>query len=307
MVCSLSLCNNEKIKHFRQCFRLERKNKIMRTSLYGSKTKLSQYIPLVFTTLMLLSIGRDLIHAFLKNYNFYWSEALLFETFWLLFAPFVLIIYKMKNCQPQWFYLILFPLLFTFIHLITFSLLVHTISALFFYHTFDAMRLFIDGVSDHSMVGLVIYGGATLLFFKSKKEADEGLKKKIPSGEAPSGEISNKEISKTTSQIRVKHQQQTILIPVHDILYITTNRPYIALVTQSKTYLHNSNLKTIKEQHLTDNFIQIHKSTIINTDFISTYTSRKNGDYDVVMSNGDTVRASRNYNAYFKTFNKNSG
>lgn len=102
----------------------------------------------------------------------------------------------------------------------------------------------------------------------------------------------------------MNHHQQYILVSTSEILYVKAERPYIALVTATQTYLHNETLSGFLKMNPVGDFIQIHKSAVINSQFIRSYSSRKNGDYDIEMTNGDIVRASRNYNQNFKIFTR---
>ncbi|MBK7426438.1 MAG: LytTR family transcriptional regulator DNA-binding domain-containing protein [Saprospiraceae bacterium] len=47
-------------------------------------------------------------------------------------------------------------------------------------------------------------------------------------------------------------------------------------------------------------FVRIHKSSIINIEKVKSYTSRLNGDFDVLMENGIKLRLSRNYVKLFR-------
>lgn len=53
-------------------------------------------------------------------------------------------------------------------------------------------------------------------------------------------------------------------------------------------------------KRLPENFKRIHKSTIVNVDYISEFKSRGNGDYDVIMNDGSVLRLSRNYREELK-------
>ncbi len=89
------------------------------------------------------------------------------------------------------------------------------------------------------------------------------------------------------------------IIEQSEILYLYAEKPYIAIHTGSKTYLHSSTLKSIIH-HLDPAFLRIHKSIIVNTCAVVSYKSRQNGDYDLCMSDGTELRLSRNYAAAFK-------
>jgi two-component system LytT family response regulator len=51
---------------------------------------------------------------------------------------------------------------------------------------------------------------------------------------------------------------------------------------------------------LDSRFVRIHRSTIVNIQSVSKWTSRGNGDYDLLMSEGTLLRLSRNYAQAFR-------
>jgi DNA-binding LytR/AlgR family response regulator len=156
-------------------------------------------------------------------------------------------------------------------------------SKLFFSHTFEISQTFKNTTSEYGIVCLIIYGFISFPFFKNQKSLKE---------------IENQKVS---DRIKVAHQNKIVILEYKDILYVKAEKPYIAIVTKEKTYLHNSSLKSfITEQ--SKYFIQIHKSIIVNTDYIVSYSSRKNGDYDILLKNQHIVRASRSFNSNFKPF-----
>ncbi len=93
---------------------------------------------------------------------------------------------------------------------------------------------------------------------------------------------------------------RSLSIAVSDVFYFSANSPYINIHVKHKQYLHNESLKSVAEKIDTHNFIRIHKSTIVNINQVESYTSRLNGDYDLVLFDGTILRVSRNYAGAFK-------
>lgn len=236
----------------------------------------------ILSGIMVITVSKDWLHAFLMNYHFYWYESMLFGVFWLLFIPILAISHK-KLQQAGSFFMIVFPLLASLIHTAIFSLLVFTLSALFLDHTFGFGWVFMKTIAGNSLAALIVYGAISFFVAKSKKTVQPKEKE---------------------SKIKVVHQNKVMLLSCEDLLYVTTDRPYLALVTGKRKYLHNSTLKEFRQKYLDDHFIQIHRSTIVNSASITSFQSRKNGDYNVWLTNGDCLRVSRTYNAYFKSFSK---
>ena len=246
------------------------------------KKKSRKYLILsLLGILILLSTGKDIFHAFVKDYPFYLSESLLFGLFWFLFIPLILLIRRTLNKHNHLYVVFILTFVFSLLHISLFSMLVFSISGLFLEHTFGFARVFTDTIADKGIACILIYLTVGVYFLKTTK----------PPPETP---------KKTDFKIRVMHQNKIVLLSGKDIMYIHAERPYIAIVTGDKRYLHSTSLKSFLEENPSENFIRIHKSTVVNIHYIKSYKSRKNGDYDVTMANGDILRASRNYSSYFR-------
>lgn len=243
---------------------------------YALEKNIPHRLLLITVGILLGVIGKDLLHATVRGYAFYLSDSLLFGVFWLLFIP--LIWWCMRHaihCSPFWWAALLGT-----VHLLGFAGIVSLISIWCFAGAFGFTRILVDSIADYGLMCWVVYGGVSHF---------SGLRHMMP-------EKKNKQIS---HKIRVTHRGSYLLLDTADILYVTTERPYLALVTEYGRYLYASSLRTFQEMHLDHKFVRIHKSTIVQTTCITRFRSRQNGDYDVIMQNGDIVRASRNYNSFF--------
>lgn len=243
-----------------------------------SQVKLQHALSIV-VILSVLVVCLDLVEARFRNYSFYLSESLLFSTFWMLFVPLIL---TFRRLSQKRFHMLL-PLAFSVFHLVFFSILVFAISSLVFdNNTFAVLKTLRYAVTEHGLVCLIIYVLCSPVFSKHKTS-------------------SIKEDRSATDKIKVTYKNQQVILPCTEILYAKAEKPYVALITKEQTFLHNSSLKEFIQNRST-NFIQIHRSLIVNTDYITGYTSRKNGDYDLHLTNKETIRASRSFNLNFKPF-----
>jgi two-component system LytT family response regulator len=95
--------------------------------------------------------------------------------------------------------------------------------------------------------------------------------------------------------ITIRDGKKVIPIPVSEIKWIESDKPYVAIQTEEERYLHSSTLKEILSELDNPNFARIHRSTIVNVSKIEKLVSRLNGDYDVLMNDGKELRLSRNY------------
>jgi len=65
--------------------------------------------------------------------------------------------------------------------------------------------------------------------------------------------------------------------------------------SNGQKFLHSESLKKIEKLLDAQVFLRVHRSTIVNKNYITELKSRKNGDYDGILTNGESVRFSRHY------------
>jgi len=97
------------------------------------------------------------------------------------------------------------------------------------------------------------------------------------------------------SSISIKRGTKTIILPVQDIEFFQTEDDYISVVTPDGKYLLTSTLAELENRLNPDVFIRVHKSTIINADFVKNIESHVSGDLTITTKTNKQVRASRNY------------
>ncbi|QHT69878.1 LytTR family transcriptional regulator [Rhodocytophaga rosea] len=237
---------------------------------------------------------QDFLRANLYHTGYYFSESFMFSSFWWIFVPLLIAQYyavKYTHAKPS-VLLIVVIVLPLITHIFAFPLLVWVLSSIFYYHTFAIQQTLTYTLSEHSYLLVFFYSipvWMCLFLSKTVQPAD-----KIPLSEPTNAANSFIET------ILVSEGSKKCCIAVADILYFSANPPYINIHLQEKKYLQNETLKSIATQLNSGQFIRIHKSTIVNIKLVASYTSRLNGDYDLTMKNGDTLRVSRNFAASFK-------
>jgi hypothetical protein len=267
--------------------------------LNTSARKMAFNLALFAAILVALTLLQDFLRASLKNSAFYFSESFMFSSFWWLFAPIMLLQYvaitnkKAKHILLQ-AAIIVIPV---FVHLLLFPLLVWALSVTFYYHTYAFQQTLTYTLSEHLYTLLFIYTIPALLFRFITKEA-RPLQ--------PELEIQTDVVVKEfVAAIAVTDRNKKINLAVAAISHITASPPYINMYAEDKTYLHHETLKSIAVQLNPEQFVRIHKSTIVNINMAASYSTRLNGDYDLTLKNSVQLRISRNYAAGFKAlFNK---
>ena len=95
-------------------------------------------------------------------------------------------------------------------------------------------------------------------------------------------------------RILVQIGQKLINIAVTDILWIEADGDYARLITLNGKYLSNYGISNLESKLNPNNFIRVHRSSLINVPYIKE-VQKYVSSYDVIMQNGDVVRVSRGY------------
>lgn len=218
------------------------------------------------------------------------SESLLFNIFWVLCIPILFVLQrKLRKYPVQDLKLsALFILGAIAVHLVLLPLVASIISILFYHGQYSFYKFLTYSIS-HDLYKLFIIYTGFVLAHRFVAKSPEKLIEEIPAEK------------KTVASILVQNGKEKILVKIEDIYAISSASPYVCLQLEHKDYLHNATLKSMSEFLDENQFVQIHKSTLINISKLNSFKSRLNGDYDLFMSNGKCLRLSRTYVANFKS------
>lgn len=240
-----------------------------------------------------LTIASDYFYANWQGTGFYIEESLLFSSFWICFFPLLNLQFKFLNDSPTLLKTVLTIASLTIVHLFLYPFLVWIGSSLMFGFSFPYWRTFNFGITEHLVKALIIYSIPFPLILYYKK------KFKLPPIEEKSTEIINTGASLSSLLITDSHGNK-IVVEIKDIAYFSSKSPYVEIHLANKKHLYTTTLKNLEAQINSREFIRIHKSFIVNLNFITSYRSRNNGDYDLILKNEKQLRLSRNYAAAFK-------
>jgi two-component system, LytTR family, response regulator len=240
--------------------------------------------------LLLLGLGQDYIQSSLRQYGFFVSESLLFNSFWVFFIPLSFLQLKLQKTKRSFsFYnksvkLTVLVLSSTLLHILLFATFVFLVSMIGFNHSYGFSRMLSYSLSEKLFITLVIYTAVFLITTKLNQS------KVLP------------KMNKDTylDQLVIQSAGKSILIKTEELISITAFSPYIKLNTTKGEFVYSESLKSFLEKLNPEKFVRIHKSTAINLKEVKSYKSRQNGDYDIMLSNGKEVRMSRNYSSVFK-------
>ena len=255
-----------------------------------SKIKKAKAFIFLLVIVLGITIFQDFLQAKYQSYSFYFSESLLFNLFWVLIIPVTFLLrlaFKksktLLKIQSKWTVRALFVLLATVLHLLLFAFLVYAISGLFYEHTFGFLDNLVYSLANDLYKYLLIYTAISL----------------IPMQKSPNPEIQKS--GKYPNFFLLHAGKKTEKVPTESILFIASATPYVEFYTSERKYLQQGSLKSFSEKLDPAVFVRIHKTTLVNIGKVDSLNSRGNGDYDLLLSNGQQLRLSRNYVQDFRS------
>lgn len=100
------------------------------------------------------------------------------------------------------------------------------------------------------------------------------------------------EQEETINRITVKDGSRIHIIKVDELLYIQACGDYTTLITPTGEYIKEQTMKYFERHLPSDNFVRIHRSTIVNVTQISRVELFGKETYQVLLKNGTKLRVS---------------
>lgn len=98
-----------------------------------------------------------------------------------------------------------------------------------------------------------------------------------------------------SKNLPVKLGNKTIFIKSKDIMYIVADRYYAEIHTEKNKHIIRQSLSGLMDMLDSNKFSRIHRSTIINIEFIQEIIHSDYSEIDIKMNNGNMFRVSRSY------------
>lgn len=134
----------------------------------------------------------------------------------------------------------------------------------------------------------------------SKERFDEAVNRVLNkiidsnSSEFNSKELARKFVSddEIINRIVVKNNNNILIIPVDQIYYLEAQDDYVKIVTKERASLKQSTMKFF-EEHLPDSFIRIHRSYLVNINFIKQIDLLAKDSHAVLLKDGNQLPVSK--------------
>lgn len=128
------------------------------------------------------------------------------------------------------------------------------------------------------LVGMIIHDNRTS---SSRKEMDTPL-------------------DTTNRSILLSHHKALVKVSIREISHIQVSNNAITIFARDKKFVKYQSLKSFQEVLPNSLFKRVHRSTVVNVEFIEKIIPNPNGDGRLLLRDGVELRYSRSYNAFFK-------
>jgi two-component system, LytTR family, response regulator len=100
---------------------------------------------------------------------------------------------------------------------------------------------------------------------------------------------------KYTNRIVFKSRGRILFLPVSEIRWIGAEENYVRICTQSETHLLRETMSRLEEKLDPQVFLRVHRSSIVNLQFVKEVRTDADGECMVVLVNGQKIAMSRSY------------
>ncbi|MFI2811864.1 MULTISPECIES: LytTR family DNA-binding domain-containing protein [Microbulbifer] len=122
-------------------------------------------------------------------------------------------------------------------------------------------------------------------------ESPEVLEQKLAAGDLQ-GEWGG---SRYPEKIAIKDAGRITLVPAADIDWIDAAGDYMCVHANGETHVMRITMKELEQQLDPAKFQRIHRSTIVNLGRVREICAHINGEYHLVLNNGERLKMSRSY------------
>jgi two-component system LytT family response regulator len=104
-------------------------------------------------------------------------------------------------------------------------------------------------------------------------------------------------LSSYTTRIVFKSRGRILFLPVSDIRWIGAEENYVRICTEADKHLLRETMSHLEEKLDPQMFLRVHRSAIVNLQYLKEVRTEPSGEFTVVLVNGQKVAMSRSYHA----------
>jgi two-component system, LytTR family, response regulator len=98
-----------------------------------------------------------------------------------------------------------------------------------------------------------------------------------------------------TKRIVFKSRGRILFLPISDIRWIGAEENYVRICTESETHLLRETMTHLEEKLDPQMFLRVHRSSIVNLQYVKEVRTEKDGEFAVLLVNGQKIAMSRSY------------
>jgi two-component system LytT family response regulator len=103
------------------------------------------------------------------------------------------------------------------------------------------------------------------------------------------------EASPSIERFTVRSRDHIYFVDAADVQWIESEGDYVALHDGEESHLIRKTMKELEEQLDPDRFLRIHRSYIVNTEYVEELHPQDHGTYRLIMAAGTPLKSSRGY------------
>ncbi|WP_444890930.1 LytR/AlgR family response regulator transcription factor [Microbulbifer sp. DLAB2-AA] len=116
------------------------------------------------------------------------------------------------------------------------------------------------------------------------------------------GQASETRTPVINNRLAIKDRGSITMVNQQDIEWIDAAGDYMCVHVKGETHVMRSTIKDLQKQLCPDNFKRIHRSTLVNLNYIEHIKVLTKGEYFLTLTSGAKVKVSRNYRLPIKEF-----
>ena len=156
-----------------------------------------------------------------------------------------------------------------------------------------SIKQFVETIPLISIFGIMFFG-ILVLWYDIKKHKKEDDEEENESLKAASKNVQNVQASKEAEidRISVKQGSDLNILKTNEIFYIEAYGDYVLIYTETGKFIKEQTMYYF-EAVLPSQFVRIHRSYIVNTDFMIRLELFGKESYNIRLKNGVTIKASK--------------
>jgi two-component system LytT family response regulator len=98
-----------------------------------------------------------------------------------------------------------------------------------------------------------------------------------------------------SQRLVIKSGARMLFLQPEKVEWVEAEKDYVRLHVGKETHLVRETMNSFEKKLESRHFVRVHRSTIVNLDFVKEMKPLPSGEYDIVMRDGTPLRLSRGY------------